>query len=107
MGKKYNGTPKSLANRSTRPKSHPNQHTREELQLIQQKHSRFKFEGLAEVYVQCMKEGDARTYDSMCRQIRKLKLKIKRAVKYLKSKWKPDKVIYPGDKVQVDIKYVP
>lgn len=105
--KKYDGTPKSLANRSTRPKSHPNQHTEEELQLIKQKHSRFKFEGLAEVYVQCMKEGYARTYDSMCRQIRKLKLKVKRVVKYPKSKWKPDKVTYPGDKVQVDIKYVP
>ena len=59
--KKYNGTPQSLANGSTRPKSHPNQHTEEELQLIQQKHSRFKFEGLAEVYVQCTKEGYSRT----------------------------------------------
>lgn len=105
--KKYDGTPKSLANRSTKPKSHPNQHTEEELKIIQQKHSRFKFEGLAEVYVQCRKEGYIRTYDSMCRQIRKLKLEVKRVVKYPKSKWKPDKVSYPGHKVQVDIKYVP
>lgn len=104
---KYDGTVKSLANQSTRPKSHPNQHTKEELALIKRKHRRFNHEGLAEVYVQCMKEGYLRTYDSMCRQIRKLKLKTKRVVKYPKSRWKPDKVSFPGDKVQVDIKYVP
>lgn len=105
--KKYDGTPKSLANRSTRPKSHPNQHTVEELRLIKRKNVRFAHEGLAEVYVQCMGEGYSRTYDSMCRQIRRLKVKPKRVVKYPKSRWKPDKVSYPGDKVQVDIKYVP
>ena len=105
--KKYDGTVRSLANKSTRPRRHPNQHTKEELALIKRKHSRFKHEGLAEVYVQCMKEGYKRTYDSMNRQIRKLKLRVKRVIKYPKSKWKPDKVSYPGDKVQVDIKYVP
>ena len=31
---KYDGTTKSLANKSTRPKSHPNQHTKEYLALI-------------------------------------------------------------------------
>lgn len=105
--KKYDGTPKSLANKSTRPNYHPNQHSKKELTLIQRKHSRFKHEGLAEVYVQCRKEGYLRTYDSMCRQIRKLSLKTRRVVKYPKSRWKPDKISYPGDKVQVDIKYVP
>ena len=105
--KKYDGTPRSLANKSTRPKYHPNQHTKEELALIKKKHSRFKHEGLAEVYMQCKKDGYLRSYDSMCRQIRKLNLKTKRVVKYPKSRWKPDKVSYPGHKVQVDIKYVP
>lgn len=27
--------------------------------------------------------------------------------KHSKSKWKPDEVTYPGEKVQIDIKYVP
>ena len=33
--KRYNGTLQSLANRSHRPHSHPNQHTPEEINLIQ------------------------------------------------------------------------
>jgi len=32
--KRYDGTTRSLANQSRRPKSHPNQHTPEELKLI-------------------------------------------------------------------------
>ena len=105
--KKYDGTVKSLANKSTRPKSHPNQHSEKELELIKRKHRRFKHEGLAEIYVQCRKEGYTRTYDSMSRQIRQMKLKKVKVVKYPKSRWKPDKVSYPGEKVQIDIKYVP
>ena len=33
--KRYDGTPQSLADRSHRPHSHPNQHTPEELKIIQ------------------------------------------------------------------------
>ena len=43
----------------------------------------------------------------MCRQIRR-HIKEKKVVKSVpKSKWKPDLVTYPGEKVQIDIKYVP
>ena len=43
----------------------------------------------------------------MCRQIR-CHIKEKKVVKFVpKSKWKPDLVTYPGEKVQIDIKYVP
>jgi transposase len=36
--KKYDGTTQSLANKSRRSHSHPNQHTQEELDLIKQKY---------------------------------------------------------------------
>lgn len=36
-----------------------------------------------------------------------MKLKKSKIVKYPKSNWKPDEITYPGEKVQVDIKYVP
>lgn len=107
---KYDGTWDSLRNQSTKPHSHPNQHTEKELDLIKKTYQRYGHEGLAQVYVECRKRGYTRTYDSMCKQIRDRKWnkkKEKPKKKYPKSKWKPDTVSYPGEKVQVDIKYVP
>ena len=43
----------------------------------------------------------------MCRQIRKHQFTVKKVKNFPKSNWKPDVVSYPGEKVQVDIKYVP
>lgn len=108
--KRYDGTWDSLRNKSRRPHSHPNQHTPDELTLIQRKYRRFKHEGLAEVYVQCRQAGYTRTYESMCKQIRqrgwnKTTEPPKRSNP--KTKWRPDPVTYPGEKVQIDIKYVP
>lgn len=105
---RYDGTVQSLMYKSRTPKSHPNQHSDKELELIFKKYIKFKHEGLAQVYVESKKEGYTRSYDSMCKQIRKKykeRLKVKK--NYPKSKWKPDKVNYPGEKVQIDIKYVP
>ena len=105
---KYDGTIASLFNKSRRPKSHPNQHTVEELELIKQKHSKFKTDGLAQVYVEARKCGYTRSYDSMCKKIRLMSLKTPiRKKDYPKSNWKPDVTSYPGEKVQIDIKYVP
>jgi len=104
---KYDGTVKSLALKSRKPISHPNSHTKEELKLIKHVKHYYEFDGLAEMYVQAKKRGYKRSYDSMCRQIRKLpKLEIKTQRKsYVKHNEIRGK--YPGDKVQVDIKYVP
>lgn len=63
--KKYDGTTASLSNKSTRPHSHPNQHTREEIELIKRMHRRYSFEGLAQVYRSLMDAGYTRTYQSM------------------------------------------
>lgn len=106
---RYDGTWESLRPKSRRPKSHPNQHTDEELALIKKKYQRYGHEGLAETYVQCVRAGYQRTYDSMCRQIRKRKWKRTEEKKkaYPKSRWQPEPVTYPGEKVQIDIKYVP
>ena len=48
---KYDGTVKSLMYKSKRPKSHPNQHTEQEIELIIRKCKKYGFEGMAEVYV--------------------------------------------------------
>lgn len=105
--KKYDGTTASLSNKSTRPHSHPNQHTREEIELVKKMHRRYSFEGLAQVYRSLIDAGYTRTYQSMQKQLRKLRLKQPEKKKYPKSKYKALKGKYPGEYVEVDVKYVP
>ena len=105
--KKYDGTTASLSNKSTRPHSHPNQHTKEEIELIKRMHRRYSFEGLAQVYRSLMDAGYTRTYQSMQKQLRNLRLKQPEKKKYPKSKYKALKGEYPGEYVEVDVKYVP
>lgn len=103
---KYDGTLRSLALKSRKPHSHPKSHTTEELELIKKVKSRYGIDGLAEVYVQLKKRGYTRSYGSMIKQISKLpkdKVKIRKGY----TKHEEIRGEYPGDKVQVDIKYVP
>ena len=105
---KYDGTVRSLVLKSRKPKSHPNQHTKEELDVLDKMRIRYGHEGYAEVYVQAKKREYGRSYGSMCKQIRKLgKVKTKRKLKTSYVKYNSVEGKYPGDKVQVDIKYVP
>lgn len=103
---KYDGTLRSLSLKSRKPHSHPNTHTKKELELIKQINSRYRCDGLAEVYVQLTKRGYKRSYGSMLKQIKKIP---KEEVKLRKGYTKHEEIRgeYPGDKVQVDIKYVP
>lgn len=105
--KKYNGDVRSLALKSRKPHNHPNSHTEEELLLIRRMLKRNGVYGLAEVYVRCRNKGYTRSFGSMCRQIRnkgyiKPKIKRKSYTRYTQLDGS-----YPGEKVQVDIKYVP
>ena len=54
---KYDETLKSLSLKSRKSHSHSNAHTKEELELIKKIYSRYKIDGLAEVYVQLKKRG--------------------------------------------------
>lgn len=107
--KKYDGTVHSLANKSTRPHSHPNQHTQEELDLIRHKYRYHGHEGYAHVYRKLKDSGYKRAYDSMCKQIRKMKLNkpSKKRKSYPKSNYKKITATYPGERVQIDVKFVP
>ncbi|NLK42963.1 MAG: transposase [Tissierellia bacterium] len=106
--KRYDGDVRSLANRSRRPQSHPNQHTQEELNLIRHKYRYHQHEGYAQVYRKLRDAGYKRTYDSMCRQIRKMELNVaKERASYSKSNYHKNPATYPGERVQIDVKYVP
>ena len=58
---KYDGTVKSLVYKSKQPKSYPNQHTEQEIELIIRKYKKYGFEGMVEVYIQVQKEGCSRS----------------------------------------------
>ena len=106
--KKYDGTIQSLANKSRRPHRHPNQHTEMEIALLSTKYRYHKHEGLGQVYRKCIDAGYKRSYESMCKQLRRLKTCEKpKKISYPKSKYKPLKGSYPGEFVEIDIKYVP
>jgi len=105
---KYDGTVKSLELKSRQPKSHPNAHRCEEVELLKKVSKRYKCDGNAEVYVQAIKRGYTRSFGSMNKQLKKLLVKVnKRKTKKSYTKHNEVRGTYPGDKVQVDIKYVP
>lgn len=105
---RYDGTVQSLMPESRRPESHPNQHTQNEIDLIMKKYKKYVFEGLSQVYTEARKAGYSRSYDSMCKIIRKIKnKKEKKPKKIYKSNKKVKQASYPGERVQIDIKYVP
>lgn len=105
---RYDGTVQSLLPKSRRPKSHPNEHTQNEIDLILKKYKKYCFEGLSQVYTEARKSGYIRSYYTMCKIIRRIKnKKEKKPKKIYKSTKKVKQATYPGEKVQIDIKYVP
>ena len=105
--KKYNGDVKSLALQSRKPEHSPKAHTDKELDLIQRMLKRDGVYGLAEVYVRCKEKGYTRSFGSMCRQIRKKGYQKPTIHRKSYTKYEGMDGKYPGEKVQVDIKYVP
>lgn len=107
--RKFNGSIDSLALKSRRPHTHPNQHKQHEIDLIKNRSRRFKHEGWSQVYAECIKKGYTRSFTSMMQQVKKFKMwnVENKKMCFPKSNFKPDTVTFPGEKVQIDIKYVP
>lgn len=105
--KMYDGTLNSLAERSRRPHSRPNQHTMEELKLISDMRRRNLNAGLFVFWVKLMQRGYKRSIPSLWRVLKRLSL---HPIKLPNPKYiaKPyEKMLYPGQRVQVDVKIVP
>src|SRR5574344_664455 len=69
--KRYDGTLDSLADRSHRPHSHPNQHTPEELKLISDMRRRNPNAGLVVFWVKLMQRGYTRSVTGLYRALRR------------------------------------
>lgn len=103
--KKYDGTWQSLKDKSHRPKSHPKQHTKAEHDLIMRYYHRNKDDKIV-LWQKICKKGYKRSYAVMCQYIRRHGIEKADKKKYRKNK--PYKrADYPGQKVQIDVKYVP
>ena len=103
---KYDGSWKSLADRSHRPHAHPKEHTVEEYDLIRRYWEKNKDDRIV-LWDKIRKQGYKRSYKSMCRALRRMQLDD-RTKKRKGYKPKPyAKAEYPGQKVQIDVKYVP
>lgn len=103
---RYDGSWKSLLDRSHRPKSHPKQHTEEENRLIARYYCRNKEDKLL-LWDKLREQGYSRCYKSMLRAIKRLGLED---TPEKRKGYKPKPYIraeYPGQKVQVDVKFVP
>lgn len=103
---KYDGHWKSLRDKSHRPHSHPNQHTEEEKKLIM-RHWRHNKEDRIVLWDTLRKKGYTRHYNSLVRVLNKW-LTDEEKAKHKAYHPKPYKRgEYLGQKVQIDVKYVP
>lgn len=105
--KMYDGTLNSLAEQSRRPHSHPNQHTPEELKLISDMRRRNPESGLVVFWVKLMQRGYNRSIPSLWRVLKRLTLLPVKPPnpKYIAKPY--EKMLYPGQRVQIDVKVVP
>lgn len=104
---RYDGTLESLKDRSHCPHSHPNQHTSEEIQLIENMRKRNMHTGLVVFWVKLRQRGYTRSITSLWRVLKRRGLS---PVKPPNPKYVPkpyEKMYYPGQRVQIDVKFVP
>ena len=104
---RYDGSIESLACRSRRPHSHPNQHTEAELKLIRDIRRRNPKLGIVELWSRLRKRGYSRCIESLWRVLRRegLAAKEKPRKKYTPKPYEQMK--HPGQRVQIDVKVVP
>lgn len=105
--KRYDGTMQSLADKSHRPHSHPNQHTENELKLISDMRRRNPNDGLVVFWVKLRQRKYSRSITGLYRVLRKMG---QMAVKPKNPKYIPkpyEKMLFPGQRVQIDVKFVP
>ena len=105
--KRYDGTIHSLADKSHRPHSHPNQHTPDELKLISDMRRRNPHAGLVVFWVKLRQRGYSRSITGLYRILRKqgqMAIKPKNP-KYISKPY--EQMLFPGQRVQIDVKFVP
>ena len=105
---KYDGTVQSLKNKSRRPHSHPKEHTEYEIKLIKNYKSKNKDTGLVVLWIKLKRVGYTRSITSLYRVMQRLGIYNKAPSKKKENEPKAyEQMVYPGERVQIDVKYVP
>ena len=105
---KYNGTAKSLANKSRKPHHHPNEHTGEEITKIKRFKAQNKNDGMVVLWIKLVRNGYKRTIAGLYKIMRKLGIYAPAPSKKKQYVPKPyEQMQYPGQRIQIDVKYVP
>ena len=105
---KYDGTLASLANKSRRPHRSPRAHTETEIKMIKNYKYKNKETGLVVLWIKLRRAGYTRSITSLYRIM--VKIGIYRKTPSKKKVYEPktyQQMRYPGERVQVDVKYVP
>ena len=97
--KRYDGTLESLKDRSHRPHSHPNQHTPEEIKLIEDMRKRNMNTGLVVFWVKLRQKGYTRSITSLWRVLKRRDLAPIKPPnpKYIAKPY--EQMQYPGQRV--------
>lgn len=101
---RWDGTPVSLADRSRRPHHFPRAQSETEIALVRRLHKKYGSD-LIQAYQRALEKGYSRSYGCFKRTAAK---EVSGKNKPIHRKNKPyERAAYPGQKVQVDVKYVP
>ena len=105
---RYDGTLESLVNKSRRPHRSLNAHTEKEIKQIKDYKYKNKDTGLVVLWVKLRKAGYTRSITSLYRMM--IKLGIYKRIPSKKKVYEPkayQQMMRPGQRVQIDVKYVP
>ena len=104
---RFNGETQSLQDKSRRTHHHPNQHTTQELTLINNMRRRNSNAGLVVLWVKLRERGYSRSIPALWRVLKAQRLQPLKSPnpKYIPKPY--EKMYYPGQRVQVDVKVVP
>ena len=104
--KRYDGSIESLKDKSRRPHHHPNEHSKEEIKLIKNYKNNNKDTGLVVLWIKLRQAGYTRTIQGLYYAMRRIGI-YKKTVSKKKQPLAVPKVKYSGERIQIDVKYVP
>ena len=104
---RWDGTRESLEDRSRRPKNSPRKQTEAEIRLVKRQAKKNKWRDIILAYQGARERGYSRSFGCFSKTVRKLR-EEKPGKERKRRKGKPyQRAEYPGQKVQVDVKFVP
>lgn len=100
----------ALGSKSRRPNSHPNAHTNEEITLIRNLRRRNPNIGLQDLWIKARAHGYTRSQPALLKVLKRMEVptnpKIRPSPACKRSRpYEP--MSYPGERIQIDVKYVP